>query len=135
MYFIFGGRCQGKLSYAKKLYGDSLTVCDLARCGIGDALSFDIIINLQEWVKSELLSGKNPIEYFKNNADRFTGKVLIGNEIGCGVVPVSAFERQWRDETGWLYQFIASKAQRVDRVWAGIGQTLKTAAPQGTRNG
>jgi len=25
------------------------------------------------------------------------GKIVIGNEIGCGIVPVDGFERQWRN--------------------------------------
>jgi adenosylcobinamide kinase/adenosylcobinamide-phosphate guanylyltransferase len=125
MYFIFGGRSQGKLQYAKQLYGEKLTICDLKCCNINNALSADIIINIQDAVKSMLLQGVNPSEYFKNIIDQFSNKILIGNEIGCGIVPVDAFERNWRDETGWVYQFLVSKAKRVDRVWAGIGQILK----------
>jgi adenosylcobinamide kinase/adenosylcobinamide-phosphate guanylyltransferase len=125
MVFIFGGRSQGKLQYAKQLYGEVLTVCDLKCCHINDALSADIIINIQEAVKSMLLLGENPSDYFKVNIDKFTNKILIGNEIGCGIVPIDVFEREWRDETGWVYQFLASEAKRVDRVWAGIGQILK----------
>lgn len=126
MHFIFGGRSQGKLKYAKKIYGDNLKVKDLSCNDINDAFLADIIINIQDGVKSLLQLGENPSEYFKNNIEKFSGKVLIGNEIGCGVVPIDDFERQWRDETGWLYQFLASKATRVDRVWAGLGQTLKS---------
>ncbi len=125
MYFIFGGRSQGKLNYAKQLYGGELTVCDLKCCNIKDAFSADILINIQEAVKFMLLTGESPAGYFKQNIDKFSGKVLIGDEIGCGIVPIDAFEREWRDETGWVYQFLASKAKRVDRVWAGIGQILK----------
>jgi len=125
MYFIFGGKSQGKLDYAKQIYGKKRTVCDLESCAIEDALSADILINIQAAVKSMLISGQNPSGYFKNHIDQFSGKILIGDEIGCGIVPVDALEREWRDETGWVYQFLVSKAERVDRVWAGIGQILK----------
>jgi adenosylcobinamide kinase / adenosylcobinamide-phosphate guanylyltransferase len=125
MVFIFGGRNQGKLQYAKQAYGEKLTVSDLKICNLEDALLSDILINIQEAIKSILLSGENPSDYFKRNIERFSGKILIGDEIGCGIVPADAFEREWRDETGWVYQFLVSKASRVDRVWAGIGQTLK----------
>ena len=125
MVFIFGGRNQGKLRYAKQVYGENLTVSDLKVCKLEDALLSDILINIQDAVKAMLLSGINPSDYFKQNIERFSGKILIGDEIGCGVVPVDAFEREWRDETSWVYQLLVSKAKRVDRVWAGIGQTLK----------
>jgi adenosylcobinamide kinase/adenosylcobinamide-phosphate guanylyltransferase len=125
MIFIFGGRCQGKLQYAKQIFGENLTVCDLKCCDMGEAFSADIIINIQDAVKSFILSKENPCAYFKNNIEKLDGKILIGNEIGCGIVPIDEFEREWRDETGWIYQFLTSRANRVDRVWAGIGQTLK----------
>ena len=51
--------------------------------------------------------------------------VLIGNEIGGGIVPMDPFERRWRDETGFLYQFLAREAETVDRVWAGIPVRMK----------
>jgi len=125
MYFIFGGKSQGKLDYAKQLYGETLTVCDLESCAIEDAFSADILMNIQDAIKSMLLSGQNPSDYFRNHIDQFSSKILIGDEIGCGIVPIDALEREWRDETGWVYQFLVSKAKRVDRVWAGIGQILK----------
>jgi len=52
------------------------------------------------------------------------GKIVIGNEIGCGIVPVDGFERQWRDETGWVYQYLGRRSSGVYRVWAGIGTKL-----------
>lgn len=125
MIFIFGGRSQGKLQYARQTFGEHLSVCDLLNCDIKDAFSADIIINIQEAVKSQLLSKQSPSAYFKENLERFEDKILIGNEIGCGIVPIDEFEREWRDETGWIYQFLSAKAKRVDRVWAGIGQSLK----------
>jgi len=124
MNFIFGGRCQGKLSYAKQQFGNDLTVCDLKYCDIDEAFKAGIIINLQDAVKSMLLDGKNPTQYFIDYIDRFSDKVIIGDEIGCGVVPIDAFEREWRDETGRVYQMISAKADTVDRVWSGLGHRV-----------
>ena len=125
MVFIFGGRNQGKLRYAKQLFGEQLTVCDLKSCSLQEALSADILINIQEIIKKLLILKVNPSAYFKENIQAFEGKIIIGDEIGCGIVPIDALEREWRDETGWVYQFLASRAKRVDRVWSGIGQIIK----------
>lgn len=125
MKFIFGGRSQGKLNYAKQLYGENLTVSDLNECYLEEALSADIITNVQDEVKSILHAGENPVDYFRRNMESLNDKILIGNEIGCGIVPIDAFEREWRDQTGWVYQLLTKNAERVDRVWAGLGQTLK----------
>src|SRR5659263_755662 len=120
MNFIFGGRCQGKLSYAKQQFSNDLTVCDLKYCDIDEAFKAEIIINLQDAVKSMLHNGKNPMQYFIDNMGHFSEQVIIGAEIGCGVVPTDAFEREWRDETGRANQMLSAKADTADRVWAGL---------------
>lgn len=125
MVFIFGGRHQGKLEYAKKTFGENLKVCDLKTSGLNSAFDADIIINIQDAVKTLLISSNNPSVFFADNIEKLSGKILIGDEIGCGIVPTSDFDRKWRDETGWIYQLLTENADRVDRVWAGIGQTLK----------
>lgn len=134
MRFIFGGKGQGKLEYAKRFYDGEPLVCDLKDCSLDDALSADILLNVQEAVRIVLLSGGDPTDYFRARLEKLGDKTLIGDEIGCGVVPADPLEREWRDQTGWVYQFLVSKADRVDRVFAGIGQTLKRAETDRTEN-
>ena len=128
MNFVFGGRFQGKLEYAKGLYGRGLTVADLRDyndCNyVKAAEDADILVNLHEAIKTLIIKGESPWDYFNANIESFRGNVLIGDEIGCGIVPIDPILRDWRDETGRIYQLIASKAERVDRVWAGIGQKV-----------
>lgn len=50
---------------------------------------------------------------------------LVFDEVGCGVVPVDAFERLWREEVGRLCCDIAQSADSVVRVVCGIAQKLK----------
>lgn len=125
MIFIFGGKSQGKLQYVKHTFGEKMTVSDLSNTDLENALSGDIIIHVQDAVRFILQSGADPVEYFGRYLKDLKGKILIGTEIGCGIVPADAAEREWRDQTGWVYQLLSKNAQRVDRVWAGIGQTLK----------
>ena len=51
--------------------------------------------------------------------------VVVCDEIGLGIVPAEAFERRWREETGRALCILAAGAQRVTRVFCGIGQVLK----------
>lgn len=125
MYFILGGRAQGKLEYAKQIYGNELRSYDLKEGDMETAFSYEIIYNIHEWVKKMLILEKSPTLYFKNNLSKFENKIIIGDEIGSGIVPIDAFERTWRDETGWLYQLISQHSKRVNRVFAGLGITLK----------
>ena len=82
-------------------------------------------INLQDGVRTLLLRGADVRDFFGTRLERLAGRVLIGDEIGSGVVPVDPFERRWRDETGLLYQFLARESAIVDRVWAGLAVRLK----------
>lgn len=50
---------------------------------------------------------------------------LVSNEVGQGIVPNNAMARAFRDHAGRLNQRMASVAQRVVFVTAGIAQTLK----------
>ena len=50
---------------------------------------------------------------------------VVCDEIGCGVVPVDAFERAWREETGRICCMLAERAARVDRIFCGIATCLK----------
>jgi adenosylcobinamide kinase/adenosylcobinamide-phosphate guanylyltransferase len=64
-------------------------------------------------------------------ADRLLGVfedrnlILVSNEVGGGVVPDNALARRFRDEAGRLNQRLASRADKVVLVTAGLPLTLK----------
>ena len=51
--------------------------------------------------------------------------VLVGNEIGLGVIPMGAQVRAFVDALGWLNQDVARVCQRVSFMAAGLPLTLK----------
>lgn len=51
--------------------------------------------------------------------------VIICNEVGCGVVPLDAEDRAWRERVGRLCTRLAGRAERVVRVCCGIPLCLK----------
>lgn len=51
--------------------------------------------------------------------------VLVGNEVGCGIVPENALARRFRDEAGRLHQRLAAEADRVVYMVAGLPMTVK----------
>lgn len=53
--------------------------------------------------------------------------VLVGNEIGLGVIPMGAQVRAFVDALGVLNQEVASSCQRVTLMAAGLALTLKEA--------
>ncbi len=51
--------------------------------------------------------------------------VLVSNEVGLGIVPDNALARRFRDAQGWLNQRIASVAEHVVLLSAGLPLVLK----------
>lgn len=58
---------------------------------------------------------------FRENPHR----ILVTDEIGCGIVPADVFERLYREETGRICCRVAAQASQVWRVTCGLGQQLK----------
>lgn len=51
--------------------------------------------------------------------------LLIGNELGCGVIPLGQETRQFVDENGFLHQRLATLCDRVILTAAGLPLVLK----------
>lgn len=54
-------------------------------------------------------------------------QILVSNEVGQGIVPLGAVSRQFVDESGRLHQALATLADRVFWVVAGLPQILKAS--------
>ncbi len=61
--------------------------------------------------------------------------ILVSNEVGCGIVPMSATARLFTDQQGWLNQSLAALADRVTLVAAGLPLTLKGSSPNPAQSG
>ena len=51
--------------------------------------------------------------------------IFICEDIFCGVVPLGADMRAWREMTGRMCSFLSSEAENVTRVFCGLEQVLK----------
>lgn len=58
---------------------------------------------------------------------RTAATVLVSDEIGLGMVPLSAAARRYRDELGWLHQRVAETAGEVWLMVAGVPLRVKGA--------
>ncbi len=134
MKLIIGGYAQGKLDYVcskyhvqKEMVWDSVIPNDAN--GIDDADSTIVVSHFHRWVKKCMEDGGCPedavVVFLEDCRNRNKDCIIISDEIGNGIVPVDAFEREYREHMGRILIQLADKAEEVERVVCGIGQKLK----------
>lgn len=122
MVLIIGGAYQGKTEYAKKTY--SLQDADIFTCeNTGIDPNARAIRHLERFALACVRAGKEPAEVL--NAIDLSDKILICEDISCGVVPMDAVEREWREAVGRMNAMLAAKAARVTRLFCGLPLELK----------
>lgn len=104
-----GGAHQGKTALARRLHGGQT----------------DYVEELHALVRRTLTQGGDAQALLP----ALRGKVVICDEVGCGIVPLDPQERAWREAVGRLCCALAEEADLVVRVWAGLPQVLKGSLP------
>ena len=120
MILIIGGAYQGKLDFAKEAFG--ITDSDVHICDAGDIdFSKRCIYKIEEFTYTH----PDPIGYFQAHREQWQDSILILQDIFCGVVPMGAENRAWRQKTGRLSQYLSREATQVSRIFCGLEQRLK----------
>ena len=124
MKLIIGGAYQGKRDFAKTAF--QLKEEDIFTCS-GETIDFShpCIDKIEEFTFSLVKDGKDPVAYFEEHKNEWKDALLICQDIFCGVVPMDADMRQWRQETGRLCQYLTKNADSVSRIFCGLEQKLK----------
>lgn len=124
MVLIIGGAYQGKLDFAKTAF--ALSENDIFTCS-GSTIDFSkrCISSIEEFSLACIQAGADPSEYFKAHKDDWKDRILICEDIFCGVVPMGAEMRAWRQATGRLCQYLSREAEQVSRIFCGLEQKLK----------
>lgn len=99
---IIGGKHQGKLNYAKKI-----------------SKNCEIFAHLETWLRDEMEPFAKIDEIIKKDV------TIVCDEIGCGIVPMDATDRAWRERVGRVCCYIAQRADRVIYMNSGIPTILK----------
>lgn len=125
MDFIIGGAYQGKLDCAKKKF--AVTDAEVYTCTEENGIVFGsrCINKIEEFTLWCVKNDADALEIFKKHHDEWADSVLICQDIFCGVVPLGADMRAWREMTGRLCAYLSSEAESVTRMFCGLEQTLK----------
>lgn len=122
MILVVGGAYQGKMDYVKAHYPED----------------YLLVPNYHLEIKKQLEEGQDPMEEAKRfvscssllkllDSDK-RDIIIVCDEVGSGVVPMEAFDRQYREMTGRVCCYFAQEATEVVRVIAGIGTKIKAVS-------
>lgn len=115
MILVIGGAYQGKQKFAEALQEEEKKA----------GKERIIVPQFHEWVKSRMEAEQNIEEELREKLAQEADQIIVCNELGCGVVPMDAFERAWRERTGRICCELAKQAEAVYRVTCGIGTRIK----------
>lgn len=129
MHLVIGGRAQGKRRFAAEQFNPGITFCDGHKESWERIKQEKYIFNLHLMIRQRMVQGlltegmeqAFAAELLAENED----KVIVTDEIGCGIVPADAFERDYREMTGRICCLLAQRAVSVWRVIGGIGIKIK----------
>lgn len=134
MILVIGGAYQGKEEYVRNLLREE-------SAGMRKAGEYEIVNAYHLKIKEQMKAGEEPLEAARALLEAVEGKtspddaeechgsgktlVVICDEVGCGVVPMDAFERAWREKVGRVCCYFAKEAAQVIRVVCGVGSRIK----------
>ncbi|NLW10534.1 MAG: hypothetical protein GX028_00775 [Clostridiaceae bacterium] len=154
LWLIIGGGEQGKLVLASRQYEDQIgqapQVVDAELLAqdttdkkllieqLKALLNYDIVDHIHLFLRhiSRVCDQADYDEVIENllqdlrtrhneQAETNRMQMIIIDDIGSGVVPLDYEDRLWRERCGRLYCQLTAEACTVQRVWAGIAQTIK----------
>lgn len=85
----------------------------------------DLITHFELFVRREMEAGRDPYVFAERLMQENQDAFVTADEIGCGIVPMEAFERDYRETDGRICQRIAAYSEEVHRVICGLGMRIK----------
>lgn len=118
MVLIIGGAYQGKLDFARETFG----ITEAYTC-TGEQIDFSksCIYGIEVFAAHH----PDPVDYFESHREEWRNSILIMKDVFCGVVPMGAGNRAWRQRAGRLAQYLSREADRVSRIFCGLEMRLK----------
>lgn len=125
MILIIGGAYQGKLDYVLERF--STKENQIYRCNSEDTSIPDgkIIYKIDRWILALIQADANVAKNVNNFISTNKDAIIICNDISCGIVPIDAVMRKWREETGRALAVLARQSNEVIRLFCGIPSKIK----------
>ena len=124
MELYIGGFAQGKLDYVLGKKGEVSIVQEAGMIKEHHVNQNILFYQFHEWFRQEVLKGRNPEAEMDAILSEYKNLLIISDEVGNGLIPVAAMEREYRERLGRYLCRIAARSERVERILCGIGQRI-----------
>lgn len=122
MIIVTGGAYQGKTDFVKEQFlVKEQDMLDGTICEFEEIYKAKAINHFHELIRRLMMAGCDLVKITDRLLLENKELIIITNEIGCGLVPVERFEREYREQTGRICCKIAKKADQIFRIQCGIG--------------
>lgn len=130
MHVFIGGAYNGKTDYVMRMLdGQNVVVIDGSLPNNVPSCDALVIKNLEKWLVTQNLEEDevivDAIVTQLKSLEENCALYIIVTDMGRGVVPMEKQARLLRDTCGRLYQALFAEADRVVRIWYGIGEHIK----------
>lgn len=125
MHIIIGGAYNGKRDYVRTmLAGREAEWLEGVLPEQSCTCQVMVVASIEKWLAKTELSEEDAIAHVLS---KVVGRdvIVILTDIGRGIVPLDAQQRNLRDGCGRLYQRLMAEADEVTRIWYGVAHTLK----------
>lgn len=124
MHVFIGGAYNGKTDYVRRWIGDKAACfCTMDTTATAKPSESLVISGLHEWLMHTDKTEAEARDAVQQIISPDT--VFILTDMGRGIVPLDAKQRDLRDRCGRLYQHLFAEATSVTRIWYGIPHTIK----------
>ena len=121
---VTGGAFQGKYAWASAEY-PGLSWTDGGSCSLDEIHTFQGMNRFHLFIRRWLEAGREKEELTDLILERQGEIVLVWDEIGCGLVPIDASDREFREAVGRICTELAAEAVRADQLVCGIARRVK----------
>ncbi len=125
MILITGGAFQGKETFARRTFGIADRIADGAAADREELKQARLMTHFHLWVFRQLKEKRDPQYEIRQILQENPELVITVTELGCGIVPIDAFDRQWRECVGRVCCDLAEEAEAVFRLTCGIAVKIK----------
>ncbi len=130
MIVLTGGAFSGKSLCAREIYRslgheEEPVVAEGADCTLEECKKADIWDHFPLWVKRGMKEERDLAAELEEILDQNPDLIVVTQELGCGLVPVDASERAFREKNGRLSCDLAARAEEVYLVTCGLPRQIK----------